>query len=157
MKRGTLHTISSGLTALKETVAIAESVTAGLVTTALSRADNATGFLQGGIIVYNLGQKARHLGVDPIHAEATNCVSAEVANQMAMEVTQTFRSHWGIAITGYAAPVPALKIKTCFAYYTIVHRGVIVLSSKIEAGSVQQARVQQHFVDKVLETFAGLL
>ena len=157
MKQDTLETISSRLTSLHETVATAESVTAGLVTTTMSRAQNATRFLQGGIIVYNLGQKTKHLSVDPIHAEETNCVSAEVAVQMALEVARKFCCHWGIAITGYAAPVPALKIKTCFAYYAIAHNGEIVLSARLDTRLAGQGRVQQYYVDKVLEAFRARL
>lgn len=154
MKRKTLHIISSRLVMLKETVAVAESVTAGLVTTTLSRAYNATSFLQGGIIVYNLGQKTKHLNVEPIHAEETNCVSAEVAIQMSLAVAQKFCSQWGIAITGYAAPVPALRIKSCFAYYAISYKNAIIMSAKMKAPLMRPPQVQQYFVGEVLDTFA---
>lgn len=58
-----------------ETVAVAESVTAGLLQLAFSSADFATKYFQGGITVYNIGQKSRHLLIDPIHAIECNCVS----------------------------------------------------------------------------------
>ncbi|HTF17079.1 MAG TPA: CinA family protein [Chryseolinea sp.] len=157
MKKTTLKILSNRLVGQKETIAVAESVTAGLVITTLSRAVNATSFLQGGIIVYNLGQKTKHLDVNPIHADETNCVSPEIAVQMAAEVSRKFCSQWGIAITGYAVPVPALKIKSCFAYYAIVKNGETVLASVLETRLTGQGRVQQYFVDNLLDSFARQL
>ncbi len=61
-----LKKIHDTLARKKETIAVAESVTAGLLQVALAQAENASEFFQGGITVYNLGQKFRHLGVEPI-------------------------------------------------------------------------------------------
>ena len=152
-----LEFISSQLIERKETVAVAESVTAGLLTRSFSLAENATAFLQGGIIVYNLGQKTKHLNVNPIHGERTNCVSAEIAIQMALAVADQFCSEWGIAITGYAAPVPALNVKSCFAHYAITNNDRLVHSNIIETKLLGQARVQQYFVDQLLRTFRDQL
>jgi nicotinamide mononucleotide (NMN) deamidase PncC len=62
-----------------QTVSVAESVTSGHIQAALSRAEFAMKFFQGGITAYNLGQKYRHLQVEPIHAQFTNFVSERVA------------------------------------------------------------------------------
>jgi nicotinamide-nucleotide amidase len=52
----------------KNTIAVAESVTSGNIQAVLSLAKDATAFFQGGITVYNIGQKCRHLLVpDFIH------------------------------------------------------------------------------------------
>lgn len=157
MKPARLTKLAELLTTRRETVAIAESVTSGLVTAELSRADDATLFLQGGMIVYNLGQKTRHLKVDPVHANETNCVSLEVAIQMANEVANSFCSHWGIAITGYAVPVPALNVRSCFAYYAITFKGSVTVAEEIKTGLKGLARVQKFYVDCVLEKFIGSL
>ena len=145
--------LSKNLMALNETVAVAESVTAGLVLNHLSRAENATKFLQGGIVAYNLGQKARHLHVNPILADAANCVSEEIAIEMAKGVSLKFCSHWGLAITGYAVPVPALNVKSCFAYYAFVRNSDVVRSSRFDTRLRGQVRVQQYYVDNLLSTF----
>lgn len=149
--------VADGLITRGETVAVAESVTAGLITAALSGADNATKFLQGGIIVYNLGQKTRHLGVDPIHGEECNCVSQEVAIQMARGVAEKFCSHWGMAITGYAAPVPQLKIKSCYAYYAIMRNGETIISARVNSEPAGLRIVQQRFVNALLRGFQRIL
>lgn len=111
--------------ARNETLAVAESVTSGLLQAAFSLVPDASKFLQGGITAYNLGQKYRHLLIEPIHAEQCNCVSGKIAEQMAMHVCDMFSSHWGLGITGYAAPVPESGDKL-FAYYAIAYKGKIV-------------------------------
>lgn len=106
----------------KQTVAVAESVTAGHLQVAFSMAENALEFFQGGITTYNLAQKSKHLHVDPIHALSCNSVSEEVAAEMAKHVRLLFMSDWGIAVTGYASSVPEKNIYQLFACYSFYFR-----------------------------------
>ncbi|HET9055072.1 MAG TPA: nicotinamide-nucleotide amidohydrolase family protein, partial [Cyclobacteriaceae bacterium] len=140
-----------------ESLAVAESVTSGQLQAALSLAEDATRFYQGGITAYNLGQKTKHLGIDPIHGEAYNCVSEQIAVSMAEQVCSLFSSGWGIGITGYAAPVPELKIKTLHVYYAFAHHGKKTYSKKITAPARQIIKAQQHFTAAVLNDFARYL
>jgi PncC family amidohydrolase len=134
-----------------QTIGVAESVTAGHLQAALSLAEEASRFFQGGITVYNVGQKARHLKINPIHALSCNSVSPTVAGEMALNALSFFSSDWSIAITGYATPVPALGIKNLFAFYAIAFRDKIVLSEKIESPDKGPLEVQRYFSDTVLE------
>jgi len=153
MKAQRLKIFAGLLTKRNETVAVAESVTSGLIMATLSLAKDATKFLQGGVVAYNLGQKTRQLGVDPILADASNCVSESIACDMARQVALSFRSQWGIAITGYAVPVPALKIKTCFAYVAFAHNDQPVLTLRIDTKLKGQERIQRYYVNTVIERF----
>lgn len=148
-----LDSLAEQLTTKSQTVAVAESVTAGLITTTLSRADNATQFLQGGLTAYNLGQKCRHLQVDPIQADATNCVSETVSEEMAAGVARSFLSNWGIGVTGYAVPVPALNIHSCFAFFAFVFEGQTIKSGRVQSDLKTQAQVQEHFAALILQAF----
>ncbi|WP_276372366.1 nicotinamide-nucleotide amidohydrolase family protein [Chryseolinea sp. H1M3-3] len=140
-----------------ETIAVAESVTAGFLQAALSSAENASNFFQGGITAYNIGQKARHLHIEPIHAERCNCVSDRIAAQMALEVTQLFASDWGIAVTGYAAPVPECSINDLFAYYAVSYRGTLKAVEKIKAKKDDPMKVQVFYVNQILNDFHRLM
>ena len=153
-KDGSLQTIGKVLIKRGETLAVAESVTSGLVMAEFSLAKNATNFFQGGLTAYNLGQKARHLDIDPIIGEKTNCVSEIISRQMAINVAGRFCCPWGIGITGYAVPVPDLKIKSCFAFYAVAYNGKIVLASRIDSPSKGQGNVQRFFVNALLKEFA---
>jgi len=152
----TIDAIKEYLTVKQETIAVAESVTSGMLQLALSTAENATGFYQGGITAYNLGQKYRHLQVEPIHAEANNCVSAHVAEQMAIAVCNLFCSDWGVAVTGYATPVPESGNKV-FAYYAIALRGKPVTADRIDTNIDQPFQVQRFFTRQLLEKIEAFL
>ena len=135
------------------TLGVAESVTSGHLQAAISLANEASNFFQGGITVYNLGQKSRHLHVNPIHAGNCNCVSHTVADEMARHAIEFFSCDWSIAITGYASPVPEMGIHDLFAYYTICFRGNVIHRAKVECENLGTLRVQLHFTNEVLKVF----
>jgi nicotinamide-nucleotide amidase len=145
-----INRIKSVLAQRSETIAVGESVTGGLLQFALSSADGAREYFQGGITAYNLGQKSRHLHIEPIHAESCDCVSEKVAQQMALYVTTLFQSDWGIAITGYASPAPESGGEL-FAYFCIVKRGAVVSSGRLNPGTSGFPDVQLEYVNKVVE------
>jgi nicotinamide-nucleotide amidase len=60
-----IQSIGNILIERQQTVAVAESVTSGHIQSTLSTAADAARFFQGGITTYNLGQKSRHLHVEP--------------------------------------------------------------------------------------------
>ncbi len=136
-----------------ETLAVAESVTSGDLQSAFSQAREATLFYQGGITTYNLNQKTRLLNIDPVHAMACNCVSEEVARQMAIGVSKMFSTPWSIAITGYASPIPEMSLTDLYAYFALSHHGKIVLSRKIKGLKNDPAKVQLHYTNEVIREF----
>ncbi|MBA4852772.1 CinA family protein [Emticicia sp. BO119] len=151
--RKAIEVIRSFLMASQETIAVAESVTSGFIQAAFSTAEDASLFFQGGITAYNVGQKFRHLRVEPVQALACNCVSEKIAQEMALHVCDLFHSQWGIGITGYAAPVPESD-NNLYAYYTIVYKGMITSSRKITAKKDESVRVQLFYVNETLSELA---
>jgi len=133
------------------TIAVAESVTSGNLQVLFSLANNATLFFQGGITTYNIGQKCRHLLVEPTHAISSNCVSQKVSEQMAAEVCHLFRSDYGIGITGYASPVPEQNIKQLFAYIAIAKGNKIVGTKKMISSLKKPSDVQIDFTNRAIE------
>ncbi len=83
-------------------VCVAESLTGGLVADAFVQKSGASNYFRGGVIAYTLRVKVDILGVDETEAEQTNCVSAEVARQMAKGASTLFDANFAIATTGYA-------------------------------------------------------
>jgi len=145
-----LTRIGKRLLAKKQTISVAESVTSGLLQFAFSSMENAVNFYQGGITTYNIGQKFKHLMVEPLHALSVNCVSAKVAVQMARNVCDQFTSDWGIAVTGYATPVPESGNKL-FAYYCIVYKNKVKSKGKIVSGKHEPAVVQMTYASVILQ------
>ena len=139
----------------QETIAVAESVTGGLLQSAFASMQFAMQFFQGGITAYNLGQKIKHLQVDPIYAHSCNCVSERIAKEMALNVCKMFHSTYGIGITGYDTPVPESGNKV-HAYYAIAKNGEIKLCKKMIGDGVL-TDVKLFYVNQIVESLRGIL
>lgn len=86
------------------TLAVAESASAGHLAALVASVKGSSSFFEGGVVVYNQKQKVRLLGVDAKHASEVNCVSNQVAVEMASGVRSSFGTSIGLSITGYAEP-----------------------------------------------------
>lgn len=144
------------LTTKHQTIAVAESVTAGLVQFALSSADEAIRFFQGGLTAYNLGQKSRHLNIEPIHAISCNCVSEQVASQMALHVCTLFNSNWGTGITGYASPVQESG-NTVFCYYAIACNGQVMVTKRITPFATTPFDIQVEYTSALISALTSAI
>lgn len=89
-----------------ETVAVAESLTGGLLTSAFIDVPGASAVMRGGVIAYATDLKAALLGVDPDLLTREGAVHHEVALQMAAGVRQRLSATYGLATTGVAGPDP---------------------------------------------------
>lgn len=151
-----VNAIKDVLSSRKQTVAVAESVTAGHLQAALSSAIEASHFFQGGITVYNLGQKCRHLRVDPIAAGGCDCVSEDVARTMALKVSTLLTSQYSLAITGYAARMPEKGMNELFAWYAIAFHDRVLQCKKISTAK-ERVEAQVDYTKQVLQKFLAVL
>ena len=93
------------------TVAVAESLTGGLLVAELIRTPGASAVVNGGVVAYNTALKASVLGVDAELLAAEGAVDPEVAEQMAAGVRSALAvggraADIGISTTGVAGPEP---------------------------------------------------
>lgn len=95
------------LTQRQLTVASAESLTAGMLSSVIAEVPGASAVLQGGIVAYNNTVKHRLLGVSADTLAARGAVDSETAKQMATGVREQFDADIGLATTGVAGPEPA--------------------------------------------------
>jgi len=145
-----LDKISYNLREKNESISIAESVTSGFLQLAFSQMPSAEQFFKGGITTYTIEEKVKHLNIDFDEAQATNCVSRNISEMMALNVASLFDSDWSIATTGYATPVEESD-KEIFAYYCIAYRGTIIRSDKIELHPLTKAfDAQKYFMEYIL-------
>lgn len=86
------------------TLAVAESITGGTITSKLVKVSGASNYLKGGITTYFTETKTQILGVNTEIIEKEGVVSAEVAMKMAEGVKNLFKTDFAIATTGYAEP-----------------------------------------------------
>jgi nicotinamide-nucleotide amidase len=92
------------LLAREETVATAESLTAGLICASLATVPGASGALRGGVAAYATQAKATVLRVPEEVLATFGAVSKECAEAMAEAARRLFDSSWGISATGVAGP-----------------------------------------------------
>jgi nicotinamide-nucleotide amidase len=93
------------------TVAVAESLTGGLVVSSLVSVPGASAYVRGGVVAYATDIKAAVLGVDVDLLAAHGAVHPEVARQLAQGVRRVLGrdgapADVGIATTGVAGPDP---------------------------------------------------
>jgi nicotinamide-nucleotide amidase len=89
-----------------ETVAVAESLTGGLLSAALVEPAGASETFRGGLVVYATDLKARLAGVSPALLDERGPVDGDVAEQLADGARQRCAADWGVSTTGVAGPDP---------------------------------------------------
>jgi nicotinamide-nucleotide amidase len=92
------------LKARQQTVATAESVTAGLLARRLGLVPGASACLLGGIVAYDARIKIEMLGVPGQLIEEHGVISAPVVEAMAVGCRSRFRSDFGVSTVGLAGP-----------------------------------------------------
>jgi nicotinamide-nucleotide amidase len=94
------------LAARGETLALAESVTGGLLASRLTAVPGASRALLGGAVAYAPEAKAGLLGVEPGFLASNGTVGEATTVEMASRVRERVGATWGLAITGNAGPAP---------------------------------------------------
>jgi nicotinamide-nucleotide amidase len=136
-----------------ETVAVAESVTSGFLQFSFSQMKDASQFYKGGMTAYTQEGKVDLLHVDDEEATECNCVSGNIAETMALNVAQLFKSDWSIGVTGYATPVEESGGKL-YAYFAIAYKGTILLSEKLDLHTRTKApNAQLYYSEFILGCF----
>ncbi|MFF3378232.1 CinA family protein [Streptomyces sp. NPDC002680] len=94
------------LTVRGETLAVAESLTGGLVAAEITSVPGASKAFRGAVTAYATELKHRVLDVDATLLATRGAVDPQVAAQMAVGVRRVLGADWGIATTGVAGPEP---------------------------------------------------
>jgi PncC family amidohydrolase len=153
LKQFLLDYIGGALRNASESVSLAESVTAGCLQFSFSQIKNASDFFKGGITAYTLEEKVKFFKVDEAEAKKCDCVSQQIADEMAACVAELFDTDWGISVTGYAAPCTESNQKI-FAYFSFSYRNEIVLSKKLELHhKITPSEAKQYYAEFILGRF----
>ena len=92
------------LVARGSTLAVAESLTGGLVSTLITDVPGASAVFRGAVVPYATGLKAELLGVPNEVLERHGAVDPQVAAAMARGVRRRLGADLGVATTGVAGP-----------------------------------------------------
>ena len=96
--------VARALTAVGETVAVAESCTGGGLGARLTARPGSSAYVLGGVIVYSDEVKRDLLGVDPEVLRRHGAVSGPTAEAMATGARRLIGSDWALSVTGIAGP-----------------------------------------------------
>jgi PncC family amidohydrolase len=96
--------IAGHLTARRQTIAVAESSTGGLISAALLAVPGASAYFLGSAVVYT--REARRILMDIPDADMKGIRSASeiYAKLLATQIRQRFNSDWGLSETGASGP-----------------------------------------------------
>jgi nicotinamide-nucleotide amidase len=138
-----------------QTVAVAESLTGGLLAAALVEVPGASAVFRGGIVAYATDLKVSLLGVAPSLLERHGAVHPEVAAAMAGGVRRRLGATFGLATTGVAGPDPVDGQPV----------GTVYIAASRDGGDTPQglrldgdrARIRHQTVVMSLKQLAGML
>lgn len=122
-----LATLLDRLAVAGETVAVAESLTGGLVCSTLITPPGASRVVVGGIVAYQTDVKASVLGVSEALLAERGAVDPDVALAMARHVRAKFGATIGLSTTGVAGPDPQDGVSVGTVFVALVNdRGEVV-------------------------------
>lgn len=98
--------LHADLLALQATVAVAESLTGGLLTAALTDTPGASATVRGGLVVYASDLKARLASVPEALLAERGAVDPDVALALAQGARDRLAATYGLGVTGVAGPDP---------------------------------------------------
>jgi len=143
------------LAAKHYTIAVAESLTGGLLVSELIRTPGASAVVLGGVVAYNTELKHTVLGVDAEVLAAHGAVHPDVAAQMAVGVRDALAvagepAYIGISTTGVAGPdpqdgQPVGTVYLGFAIGTAVRTKALALSGTRE--EIRSAVVYESLIE----------
>jgi nicotinamide-nucleotide amidase len=143
------------------TLAVAESLTAGHVQARVASVSGSSAYFLGGVTAYSIDQKVKLLGVNRAAAKKVNCVSAEIAEQMARGAGKLFSADVAVATTGYAEPSPADGVTVPFAWWAIVQRGTrgkfLQRHGRVECVGASRTQVQAIVADAAVAELVAFL
>jgi nicotinamide-nucleotide amidase len=122
------------------TVAVAESLTGGLVAAALTDVPGSSAAFRGGVVAYATELKAALLGVDAIMLDRHGAVYPPVAAAMAEGVRSRLGATYGVATTGVAGPESAEGQPVGTAHIAVSAADDTVVRTIALAGDRQQIR-----------------
>src|SRR4051795_10764017 len=100
----TAEKIAARLIARKETIAIAESSTGGLISAALLSVPGASAYFLGGAVVYTRDARRILLDIPDEAMKGIRSASEPYAKLLASQIRKRFSCDWGLSETGATGP-----------------------------------------------------
>ncbi|WP_327326441.1 CinA family protein [Streptomyces sp. NBC_01210] len=139
-----------------ETLAVAESLTGGLVAAEITSVPGASKSFRGSVTAYATTLKREVLRVDGALLAERGAVDPEVARQMAAGVREVLGAGWGIATTGVAGPDPQDGQPVGTVYVAVAGPNGMAKVAALRLNG-DRAEIRRECVRSVLELLSGEL
>ncbi|GAA4989628.1 nicotinamide-nucleotide amidase [Nonomuraea thailandensis] len=144
------------LVAQKATVAVAESLTGGLIGAAITSVSGSSKAFRGGVISYATDLKHELLGVPEDLLAREGAVHPGVAAAMATGVARVCGATYGVAVTGVAGPEPQDGKPVGLVYVAVSGPGGQIRSRELRLGGSRE-RIRVETVDEAVDLLSGVL
>lgn len=144
------------LIARKQTLAVTESSSGGLVAAALLSVPGASAYFLGGAIVYTAEARACLLGIDAAAMAGLRSASEGYAALLARTVRERHGATWGIAETGAAGP-SGNRYGDAAGHTCLAVSGPVTLVSTIETGGADRVANMRAFAGGLLDLLDRVL
>jgi nicotinamide-nucleotide amidase len=101
---GIAEQIAAKLVERKQTIAVAESSTGGLISAALLAVPGASAYFLGGAVVYTRDARRLLMDIGDAEMKGLRSSSEPYAKLLASQMRQRFSTTWGLSETGAAGP-----------------------------------------------------
>ena len=148
--------IAARLIERKETVAVAESSTGGLIAAALLSVAGASAYFIGGAVVYTKTARAVLLGIGDADMQGLRPSTEAYAQLNARRVRERLGTTWALGETGATGPT-GNRYGDAAGHTCIAVAGPVERAITLETGSVDRQANMQAFAKRALELLLDVL
>jgi PncC family amidohydrolase len=102
-----VNSVAERLKTRQQSVAVAESSTAGLISASLTAVPGASAYFKGGSVIYTLESRKALLGISRADVEGLEPLTEAMVLRFAQKARAQLDATWGIAELGVAGPTGA--------------------------------------------------
>ena len=142
--------LAERLIARKETIAVAESSTGGLIAAALLAFPGASAFFVGGAVVYTKAARAALMGIGDAEMQGLRPSTEAYALLLAKRARERMGATWGFAETGATGPT-GNRYGDAAGHTCIAVSGPVERAITLETGSANRRANMDAFAKRALE------
>jgi PncC family amidohydrolase len=145
--------IAARLIARKETIAVAESSTGGLIAAALLALPGASAYFVGGAVVYTKAARSALMGIGDADMHGLRPSTEAYALLLAKRASERMGATWGVAETGATGPT-GNRYGDAAGHTCIAVAGPTERAITLETGSADRRANMGAFAKRALELIA---
>ncbi|MFY9693517.1 MAG: CinA family protein [Xanthobacteraceae bacterium] len=149
-------TIAQRLIARRETIAVAESSTGGLIAAALLAVPGASAYFLGGAVVYTKSARAALLAIGDAEMEGLRAATETYALLIAERMRERHSAVWGLGETGATGPT-GNRYGDPAGHTCIAVTGPAQCAIMLRTGSTERMANMEAFTKRALELLVDVI